>query len=115
MYSTQSLLIATMFKCTPGLLFIVHAVSRISFVLASLFLALFVFEKTTGHTFSLLYRCITYIGAIPVLLVGRRYLGVIRRRREMVEMGAVNVPVWRGKWPGNFDLLVYMKDQFDND
>jgi len=30
-------------------------------------------------------------------------------------MGAVNVPVWRGKWPGNFDLLVYMKDQFDND
>lgn len=103
-----------MFKFTPGVVFVVRAAARFFLPIASVFLSTIIFEKNAGKTLSVFQKCLVCVGVVPLFFVGRRCLEGIHRRREMLAMGAIPVPVWKGKWPGNFDLLVYMKDQLDN-
>lgn len=103
-----------MFKFTPGVVFVSRAAARLFLPIASVVLSTIIFEKNTGHTLTISQKSLVCVGVVPLFFVGRLCLEGIHRRREMLAMGAIPVPVWKGKWPGNFDLLVYMKDQLDN-
>lgn len=54
------------------------------------------------------------IAAIPLTLIIQTRIATIRNARRAAESGAVLVPSWHGKLPGNYDLLKFFMNEFEN-
>ncbi|KLO17806.1 cytochrome P450 [Schizopora paradoxa] len=103
-----------MFKFTPGVVFLARAVARLSSLLAGVFLSSLVLEQISRYENTISSRLFVSIGVVVLYFLGRRCLVALQHRRTRAAIGAIPVPVWKGKWPGNLDLMIYMKDQLDN-
>ncbi|PCH44300.1 hypothetical protein WOLCODRAFT_37174, partial [Wolfiporia cocos MD-104 SS10] len=44
-------------------------------------------------------------------LLVKSYLQRRQQKQEMRELGAVEAPVYKGKWPGNLDFILKMLNQ----
>lgn len=99
---------------TPGLVFLLKAAIRACSVLICVFLVLVAVEEVTGFDIPSVYIWFASVSAIPILIVVRKQWNSVHQRREMRALDASPPPSWKGKWPGNFDVLLYFKDQFDN-
>lgn len=53
--------------------------------------------------------------ALPLKSFITRSWTSYKRRKEAEELGAVLIPTWKGKWPGNFDLLLHLNEASKTD
>lgn len=52
--------------------------------------------------------------AVPFLVVARVCAGEFKKRRRASALGAKLAPVWRGRLPGNYDVLTHLMDMIEN-
>ena len=52
--------------------------------------------------------------SVPVVLIARAWWQSWRTRRNAKRLGAVLIPVWEGKLPGNYDRLKEMMEEFEH-
>lgn len=98
---------------TPGILFIIQALASLSVPALSVFGSLHVLNYILGISLPSVLKWTLVIFAGPIILIVRGLFTSLKRKREMHDLRAREVPIIPGKWPGNLDVLLYLLKVFE--
>ena len=100
-------------KLTPGLNFILRGLTRLSLPALSILGVIYVLDDVVGcYQFPLLLKW-SLVGAVgPLYAIAQNVWVTTKQDREMRALGAREVPVVRGRWPGSLDVLFHLLAEF---
>lgn len=99
---------------SPGATFVLKSLP--GFLIPVLGLKALFFTLRNNHDVLLpsVVTCLAYIALNPLLFLLRVVLTSWRHERDAARMGAVQVPVLRGRSPGNYDVVKQLAYAWDN-
>lgn len=111
----SSLFATTMALLPVGTVFLLNVLAKLLAPPVSVYAAFSLYKSTTNTQLhqGLVWTCVAL--AYPLLSFIRKKHAAFLQHREMSSMGAVEVPSWKGKWPGNIDLLLKVIEQTKSD
>ena len=104
-------------QAPPGVVYLLRALFRFSLPIASIYGVAKIAKKLSpGVRVPGAIVIAACLAVNPLLLVFKAARTAHIHRREVKAMGAVPIPVVHGRkrWPGNFDLLLFLMDAFEH-
>ena len=98
---------------TPGVSYIARGLVNFLIPAAGVYGGLHILSDVLGLPIPTLTKLIAALCASPAPSFTKGIYERVQQRRQAKAWGAVPVPVIKGKWPGNFDVLLNMKRAFE--